>query len=127
MELTQGMEFTREIVVEEKHLAKNVGSGAVSVFATPMMIALTEKTASEGIKEYLEEGYTSVGTLVNMTHQAPTPMGMKVTATVKITEVEGRKVVFDVVCKDEKTVIGKGTHERFIVNLEKFDSKAKQK
>ena len=127
MELTIGMEFTQELVVEEKHLAKNMGSGIVSVFATPMMIALTEKTASEGIQNYLDEGNTSVGTLINMSHDAPTPVGMKVTATTKITAIEGRKIVFDVVCKDEKTIIGKGTHERFVVNLEKFNSKANSK
>lgn len=127
MELTVGMEFSQEVTVEEKHLAKNVGSGAVSVFATPMMIALIEKTASEGIQKYLDEGYTSVGTLVNVTHQAPTPLGMKATATAKITEIDGRKIAFEIVCKDEKSVIGKGSHERFIVNLEKFNSKAQAK
>lgn len=127
MELQVGMEFKGEVKVTEELLAKNVGSGEVSVFATPMMIALTEKTASEGIKPYLEEGSTSVGTLVNMTHSAPTPVGMTVTAVCKVTEIDGRRIAFEVVCSDEKTEIGKGTHERFIVKLDKFNAKAAAK
>ena len=127
MELQVGMEFKGEVKVTNELLAKSVGSGEVSVFATPMMIALIEKTASEGVKPYLEEGSTTVGTLVNVSHDAPTPEGMTATAVCKVKEIDGRRIAFDVVCYDDKTEIGKGTHERFIVKLDKFNQKAMSK
>ena len=87
------------------------------------MIALMEQAACNAVAACLDEESTSVGTLVNITHDAATGMGKKVTATATLTAVEGRKLVFEITAADEDKQIGKGTHERFIVNKEKFMAK----
>lgn len=109
-----------EVVVEDTMLASYVGSGSVDVYATPMMIALMEKAASTLLAQFLDEGETSVGVMMNTTHDAATPKGMKVVATAKITAVNGKKVTFEVVAKDEKDIIGKANHERVVVKADKF-------
>lgn len=111
-------------IVDESNIASTVGSGTVDVFATPMMIALVEKTASLSIQPYLEQGQSSVGTSVNMTHLSATPIGMKVWADTEVTEVDRRRIVFNVKTFDECGLIGEGTHERFIVDVEKFRERA---
>ena len=118
---------TRETCVTEDLLASRVGSGSVDVYATPMMIALMEKAASELLVPYLDEGETSVGIHMDATHDAATPQGMKVSATAVVTAVDRRKVIFSITARDEKEVIGTAVHERFIVNKDKFESKAKSK
>lgn len=112
---------TVEVVYE--NTATAVGSGVLEVFATPMMIALMEKTACNSVIPYLEEGDGSVGTELNVKHVAATPIGMTVTCESELVEVDGRRLVFKVEAYDEVGLIGKGTHERFIVNNEKFQSK----
>lgn len=123
-EIKIGTEFKKEITVTEDLLAVNVGSGDVSVFATPMMLCLMEEVSAKCLAQFLDEEMTSVGTNMSSSHIAATPVGMKVTATATITAVEGRKVSFSVIANDEKDVIGKGTHDRFILNREKFNQKA---
>lgn len=122
-----GEHLIKEITVTEKLLACQVGSGNVHVYATPMMLALMEGTAAELLSRFLEEGETSVGTFIASSHTAPTPVGMKVRARAVITAVDGRKVSFSVSAEDESGVIGEGTHDRFILNHEKFEAKARQK
>lgn len=104
-----------------------MGSGTLEVFATPAMIALMEKTACESVQPYLEEGCGTVGTALNIKHVSATPVGMTVTCESVLTEVEGRRLTFIVLASDEHGLIGEGTHERFIVNNEKFQSKADSK
>lgn len=118
---------TEERIVDEASLAKNVGSGSVAVFATPMMIALMEHTAATLLDEFLDEGETSVGVMMNTTHDAATPAGMKVYATAEITAVNRRKVSFRIEARDEKDVIGVATHDRVIVGKEKFEARAAAK
>lgn len=118
---------TEERIVDEASLAKNVGSGSVAVFATPMMIALMEHTAATLLDEFLDEGETSVGVMMNTTHDAATPVGMKVYATAEITAVDRRKVSFRIEARDEKDVIGVATHDRVIVGKEKFEARAAAK
>lgn len=113
--------------VEESKLACNVGSGAVEVFATPMMIALIEKCAAACVQDELPEGDATVGTLINVSHVAATPVGMKVSATATVTAVEGRKICFSVKAEDECGLIGEGTHERVIIHVDRFNDKAKAK
>ena len=113
--------------VEESKLACNVGSGAVEVFATPMMIALIEKCAAACVQDQLPEGDATVGTLINVSHVAATPVGMKVSATATVTAVEGRKICFSVKAEDECGLIGEGTHERVIIHVDRFNDKAKAK
>lgn len=118
---------TKEIVVDESMLACKVGSGIVSVYATPMMIAVMEGCAVECLNPFLEEGETSVGVMMNTTHDAATPAGMKVYITAEITAVDRKKVSFKITAKDEKDTIGIAAHDRFIVNKEKFEAKAQAK
>ena len=99
----------------------------LEVFATPMMIALMEKTACESVAPYLEKGSGTVGTELNVKHVAATPIGMQVTCETELVEVDGRRLVFHVKASDEAGLIGEGTHERFIINNEKFQSKANGK
>lgn len=122
-ELKPGLTGTAETVVRETNTALAMGSGSLHVFATPGMIALMEQAACNAVAACLDEESTSVGTLVNVTHDAATGMGKAVTATATLVEVQGRKLVFEVTAADEDKQIGKGTHERFIVNKEKFMAK----
>jgi len=122
-ELKPGLAGTAETIVRETNTAIVMGSGSLHVFATPSMIALMEQAACNAVAACLDEESTSVGTLVNITHDAATGMGKKVTATATLTAVKGRKLVFEITAADEDKQIGKGTHERFIVNKEKFMAK----
>ncbi|MFZ2538261.1 MAG: thioesterase family protein [Oscillospiraceae bacterium] len=123
-EIKVGTTFEKEITVTKNLLAVNVGSGDVSVFATPMMLSLMEEVSAKCLAEFLDEGMTSVGTSITASHVAATPVGMKVKACAQITTVEGKKVSFTITASDEKGVIGEGTHNRFIVDREKFNQKA---
>ena len=127
MELTKGIIGKKELTVTMDKTAAAVGSGLLDVFATPQMIALMEATASESVATYLEDGATSVGTLVNISHVAATPVGMSVRCESELIEVEGRKLVFTVKAFDECGLIGEGRHERFIVFSEKFMAKTNAK
>lgn len=122
-ELKPGLTGTAETVVRETNTALAMGSGSLHVFATPSMIAIMEQAACNAVAACLDEESTSVGTLVNITHDAATGMGKKVTAKATLTAIEGRKLVFEITAADEDKQIGKGTHERFIVNKEKFMAK----
>ena len=116
-----------EIVVGEEHTAPRVGSGRVHVLATPVMINLFEAAALAAIEHLLPEGYQSLGTHLDVRHIAATPVGMKVRATAEVTRVDGRTVYFRLEAKDEKEVIGDGTHERVVVNVAKFALRVQRK
>ena len=119
--------LTKECLVTKELLASSVGSGIVDVYATPMMIALMENTAATLLSQFLDEDETSVGIAIHATHDAATPLGMKVWAHAEIVEVDRKRVVFQIEARDEKERISTATHERFIVNKEKFEAKAKSK
>ena len=127
MKLKAGITGTAETVADKSNTAAAVGSGILQVFATPMMIALMEKAACDGVAPYLEEGEGTVGINVNITHESATPVGMKVTAHAELTEVDGRRLVFKVEAFDEAGRIGGGMHERFIIKNEKFQAKTDAK
>lgn len=114
-------------IVDESCSAKTMGSGALDVLATPKMIAMLEKAAWESVQPFLEEGCGTVGTLMNVTHDAATPLGMQVRCTSELTAVDGKKLTFFVEAFDERGHIGGGTHERFIINNEKFQNKTNAK
>ena len=126
-EKLQGLINAAETSVTKENTALALGSGSLKVFATPAMIRLIEVTAAELVDKNLPPEMTSVGTLLNVKHTAPTPLGMKVRAEVKIISVDGRKIIFEVAAFDERGEIGRGSHERFIVNREKFQAKADAK
>ena len=125
--LETGITGKQEVLAEESNSAKTMGSGTLDVFATPAMIALMEKTAWMSVADELEEGCGTVGISLDVAHSAPTPLGMKVTCESELTKVEGRKLIFHVKAYDEKGMIGEGTHERFVIQNEKFQEKANQK
>lgn len=122
-----GIKGRQETTVTAANVATNVGSGKVKVFATPMMISLIEKAAVLSIEPYLEEGQSSVGTHIDVSHCAATPMGMQVWAETEVIEIDRRRVTFSVKAYDERGLIGEGTHDRFIIDVEKFQSKAENK
>ena len=122
-----GIKGRQETTVTSANVAMNVGSGVVRVFATPMMIALIEKAAVLSVEPFLQEGQSSVGTKINVSHVAATPEGMKVWAETELVEIDRRRLVFKVAAYDERGLIGEGTHERFIIDVEKFQAKAEAK
>ena len=125
--LTIGIKGTQTVTVSNENTAATMGSGTLAVFATPAMIALMEKTAYISVQDALDEGMGSVGTLLNVKHVAATPVGMTVTCESELVEVDGRRLVFTVKAFDEVGLIGEGTHERFIVQNEKFLAKTNAK
>jgi fluoroacetyl-CoA thioesterase len=125
--LTIGIKGREEVMVTEENTAKAMGSGTLDVFATPAMTALMEMTAWKSVAPFLEDGDGTVGTLLQITHDAPTPLGMKVFCESELLEIDGRRLVFHVAAFDEKGKIGEGRHERFVINNEKFAAKAEKK
>lgn len=125
--MEKGIKFSIERKVTEHMTARVMGSGTLDVFATPSMIALIEETAWRSVAPQLESGMATVGTLLNVAHVAPTPVGMTIKCETELTEVDGRRLVFSVKVSDECGEIGRGTHERFIINEEKFQKKADAK
>lgn len=125
--LTVGIsnEITREVTNETT--AAVLGSGTLEVYATPAMVALMEETCMKSVQGEMEEGCGTVGTGLTIHHVSATPVGMKVRCASKLVEVDGRKLVFDVQAFDEAGLIGQGTHERFIIENDKFFQKACKK
>lgn len=121
--LKEGLTYTSSVVVTLENCASAVGSGGLNVFATPSMVALMENAAMNAVAPYLPEGSTTVGTEINTTHIKPSALGTEIKATATLTSVEGRKLLFDVEASDANGVIGKGTHVRFIVDIERFMAK----
>lgn len=122
-----GIKGRVETVVSYENTAAKAGSGDQMVFATPWMIGMMEEAAQTSVLPYLEEGQATVGTHLNVSHDAATPVGMKVWAESELVAVEGRKLIFSVEAFDECGSIGKGTHERFVINKEKFMSRVEAK
>ena len=104
-----------------------MGSGTLDVFATPALIALMEETCWTSVAGQLEPGSGTVGTLLEIKHTAPTPVGMEVTCESTLIEADGRRLVFTVTARDAKGVVGEGRHERFVIQNEKFQAKADAK
>lgn len=125
--LTVGILGRQEWNVSKEYSAAAMGSGTLSVFATPAMVALMEKTAWMSIAEYLEEGMGSVGTSLNIKHLSATPIGMNVYCESELVEVDGRRLVFSLKAFDERGLIGEGRHERFVVDNVKFQQKTDAK
>jgi len=125
--LKPGLRGRAELMVAEEHTAPRVGSGRVRVLATPVMINLFEAAALDAVERLLPPGRQSLGTVLNVRHIAATPVGMRVTATAEVTEVEGRTIRFRLEARDERDLIGDGSHERVVVNVAKFDERVQRK
>ena len=122
-----GLKGTAELVVGEQHTAPKVGSGRVHVLATPVMINLIEAAALAAVEHLLPPGQQSLGTLLNVSHTAATPVGMRVSAEAELIKIEGRLLSFRVWAADAVERIGEGTHQRVVVTLERFDQRVQKK
>lgn len=118
-----GKTYTQEITVTSKDTAAVYGSGKLEVFATPAMVALMENTAIKCLEGLLEPDSDTVGIEINTKHTKATAIGQKVGCKATITEVDGRRIRFEIDAWDEKGAIGHAMHDRFIINPAKFMSK----
>jgi fluoroacetyl-CoA thioesterase len=116
-----------EMEVADEHTAPRVGSGKIAVLATPVMINLIEAAALAAIEHLLPAGHQSLGTHLDVTHVAATPVGMTVRATAEVIGVEGRIVKMRVRAEDQRDLVGEGLHERVVVNVERFDKRVQEK
>lgn len=124
MEMIIGTKHEVSITVTADVTAAKMKSGSLPVLATPYMVALMEQAASELCDKFVDEGISTVGTALNISHLAPTCIGGKVKAVATLTAFDGRKACFDVEAYDDAGLIGKGTHERFTIKIESFMKKA---
>ena len=125
--LSAGLVGAATTTVTNSNIAATMKSGSLAVFATPAMCALMEEAALHSVAPYLAEGEGTVGTKLCVSHDAATPLGMNVRAESELVEIDRRRLVFNVSAYDECGLIGKGTHERFIINGEKFLAKVNAK
>jgi fluoroacetyl-CoA thioesterase len=126
-ELKPGLSGHTEIIVGTRDTAPHVGSGKIRVLATPVMVSLMEEAALNAVEGLLPQGHQTVGTRLEITHVAATPVRMRVIARAELTRVEGRRLTFRVWADDETERIGEGTHERIIVDVARFDKRAQEK
>ena len=126
-EMKIGLKGTKEMVVERKDLASFVGNIGADVLATQRIVVLMERAAMNAIEGFLPEGKMTVGTMINMKHLAATPLGMRVRAEARLTEIDDRRLGFEVMVYDEFEKIAEGENERFIVSVEKFLENVKKK
>ncbi|WP_028318519.1 thioesterase family protein [Desulfobulbus elongatus] len=123
IQIPTGVRGKEEQMVTAETTAARYGSGLVEVFATPAMVALMEKTCLTSVLPYLPEGFGTVGIKVDITHSKATPVGRRVTCESTLVEVDRRRLVFEVAAHDEKGEIGRGRHERFVIDTKKFMEK----
>ncbi len=126
-EIKPGLRASTEILVGTRDTAHHVGSGKIKVLATPVMVMLLEEAALNAVESLLPDGHQTVGTRLDISHTAATPVGMRVTASAELVAVDGRKLTFEVWAEDEIERIGGGTHERIVVEVARFDKRARAK
>lgn len=127
MALVPGLTGSAALTVAEEHTAARLGSGRAPVLATPIMVALMEGAAVDCVERLLQEGQESLGILIDVEHIAPTPVGLAVTATARLIEVDGRTLSFEVEARDPHGLIGRGRHKRVVVDSARFRAKAQAK
>jgi fluoroacetyl-CoA thioesterase len=125
--LRPGLAGTAELTVAAEHTAERVGSGQIAVLATPVMINLIEAAALAAMEHLLPAGYQSLGIHLDVSHTAATPVGLRVAAAAEVVAVEGRTITFRVEARDEREIIGGGTHQRVVVNVTRFDQRVQRK
>ena len=118
--LTEGLQHTSAVKVTENNTAITMGSGDMSVFATPALVALMENAAMKAVAPHLPEGSTTVGGFIETSHLAPSAIGATIEAKATLTEIKGRKLSFAIEATEGDKLVGKATHIRFIVEREKF-------
>ncbi len=127
MELKPGIRNKTETIVTEELCANAWGSGGLQVYATPAMIALMENTAWASVEPCMEEGRSTVGTKLDVSHLSASPVGARITCESELVEADGRRLVFRVSASDDAGLIGEGMHERFIINTDKFMARTEAK
>lgn len=125
--LRPGLTGEAALVVAEEHTARHLGSGGVRVLATPQMILLMEQASVAAVDLVLPDGHRTVGVQLNVRHLAPTPVGFEVRATSELTEVEGRRLTFRLQVHDGVELVGEGTHQRAIINVQQFGERVARK
>ncbi|HUI14640.1 MAG TPA: thioesterase family protein [Xanthobacteraceae bacterium] len=125
--ITPGLTGSSAIVVGPEHTAPFVGSGRIAVLATPVMINIIEAAALAAIEHLLPDGHQSLGTHLDVSHTAATPVGLRVTATAEVVRLEGRTVTFRVEARDDFEPIGGGSHQRVVVSVARFDERVQRK
>lgn len=123
MTIETGKTYTQDMIVGLKDTAFAHGSGNLEVFATPALVALMENTAVKCLLGTLDDHSDTVGIEINVKHTKATAVGKKVSCSAKITEIDGRRIRFEIEARDEKDTIGHAIHDRFVINPEKFMSK----
>lgn len=126
-EPTPGLRAELEFTVQSDDTADRWGSGLVPVFSTPALVGRMEQAAVQALQGHLPKGQTSVGGRIDVRHLAPTPVGMRVTVTAELFEVDGRRLVFRVTASDERESIGEAIHERFLVDEARFMKRVAEK
>ena len=124
--LQPGSTGVATVVTGPSHSARSVGSGTLEVFATPMMVALMEAAAVDCVERWIPEGCTSLGTHLDVSHDAPSPLGVTVQATAVLESIEDRVLTFRVEARDRAAVIGRGTHRRVVVDAGRFMDKLRR-
>jgi len=123
-QILPGTTGTATLIVRPEHLANRFKDSILpQTFATPVMILVMENAALNAIKPYLEPGESAVGTAVDVKHLAATPVGFEVKATAEVVKVEGRRIDFKVSASDGKDEIGRGTHQRIVIDLQTFNER----
>lgn len=125
--LETGLKGQKEILVEQEHTAASVGSGDLPVFATPALASVLEGAAVKALEGHLPPGMTTVGISLTIEHSAATPVGGKVIAQAELTEIRGRHLIFSLTARDEQEIIGQASHERVMVQRDRFLQKVKEK
>lgn len=126
-QLKVGLTGSADLLVGPEHTAPSIGSGLVPVLGTPVMINLIEAAALAAAEHLLPAGHQSLGIHLDVRHFAATPIGMRVSATAELIAVDGRTLTFKVAARDDKEPIGDGTHQRVVVNVERFDARVQKK
>ncbi len=122
-ELKTGIKCIKEETVTEELTAASLESGGLPVYATPEMIRLMENTAWSSVEDCMDEGCSTVGILMNVSHVSASPVGAHIHCESELVEIDGRRLVFKVSAYDDSGLIGEGRHERFIISNDKFMKK----
>ncbi|MBS4900029.1 MAG: thioesterase family protein [Clostridiales bacterium] len=123
----KGIKGKKEFVVTDDCTARAMGSGSLEVYATPSMISHMENVAASSIEKYLEPGQASVGTFINVRHLAAVRPGSKVIVESRLTDIDRKKMSFEIKVYDETGIIGEGEHDRFIIEVDKFMKKVEER